>query len=200
MQVNFFNINLIRLTSKLYLLENEFVQLDFDLNLIQTIKKGAFLQGIWFDIPTGFLYVADEGEPPITNPGFIYIYQVVNESKFILNNTITVKNSPYSVMVVLDQLYVGDENNDFLIYNKNSLVKLVTNLCNSLVEPEIWSILSDINGNVVFPCSFANQVVAYISKSQSFAKILTTSPPRGVYLDSKSRFIVGTATSLLIYY
>jgi len=68
------------------------------------------------------------------------------------------------------------------------------------VEPEIWSILSDINGNVVFPSSFANQVVAYISKSQSFAKILTTSPPRGVYLDSKSRLIIGTATSLLIYY
>jgi hypothetical protein len=108
-----------------------------DLNVIQTIKNGAFLQGIWFDIPTGFLYVADEGEPPITNPGFIYVYQVVNESKFILNSTIIVKNSPYSVMMVLDQLYVGDENNDFLIYNKNSLVKLVTNLCNSLVEPEI---------------------------------------------------------------
>ena len=37
--------------------------MDFDLNVKQTIKKGAFLQGIWFDIQTGFLYVADEGEP-----------------------------------------------------------------------------------------------------------------------------------------
>ena len=103
-------------------------------------------------------------------------------------------------MVVSDQLYIGDENNYFLIYNKNSLVKLVTNLCNSLVEPQIWSILADINGNVVFPCSYANQLVVYINKTQTFANLVTDGAPRGVYLDSKSRLVIGTSTSLLIYY
>lgn len=103
-------------------------------------------------------------------------------------------------MAILDNLYVGDENNDFLIFNRNSQKKLVTNLCNSLVEPQIWSIFADINGNVVFPCSFASQAVVYINTNQSFASIQTLGAARGVYVDSKSRLIVGTSTSLLIYY
>ena len=185
----------------LKLLEPEFYQLDLEMNIKQTIKKGAFLQTIWYDRATEYLYVADEGEPPVGNPGFVYVYQVLNETNLNLKSTITVNTLPYALMSLFGNLYVGDENNNFIIYDKSfNILKMVRNLCQQVVAQEIWSILADANGNIVFPCGQANEIVLYKNETESLTAVKTLGSPRSVYLDSKSRLIVGTANYFLIYY
>lgn len=168
------------------------------MNIVQKIKHGAFLEQIYYDLDTDYLYIADEGEPPIDNPGFVYIYQVIKESVFILNKTLTIDTVPYAVMNVQGKLYIGDENNNFLVYQNNKEIGRELNLCTSLLTSEIWSIFADIDGNVAFPCFYDNLVYLYSSKGQY--GFIIAPEPRSVYLDSTSRFMVGTATSLLIYY
>jgi hypothetical protein len=70
--------------------DEEFYQLDFDMNVVQKIKHGAFLEQIYYDLDSDYLYIADEGEPPLDNPGFVYVYQVLKESVFILNKTLSI--------------------------------------------------------------------------------------------------------------
>ena len=202
---NFFHKPVGITASKNYIYYTEaqqaFYQMDFNFNLKKAIKKGAFLQTIWYDMVTDYLYVADEGEPPIDSPGFIYIYQVVNEASFNLKQTITVNTAPYALMLLLGNLYVGDENDNFIIYNsKYQVVKMVESICEQLVEQEVWSILADVAGNIVFPCGESSEIVLYTNTSESLTAVKTLDSPRSVYLDSKSRLIVGTANHLLIYY
>ena len=180
--------------------QQAFYQMDFDLNLKQTIKRNTFLETIWYDMNTDLLYIADEGPPPIDSPGYIYVYRVINETNFNLISTITVDTAPYGLMVLLGNLYVGDENNNFIVYNQNKKLRMVENICEELTEQEIWSILADANGSIVFPCAETNEIVLYSNSTQTFSRATTIDSPRGVYLDSKSRLLVGTANHLLIYY
>jgi hypothetical protein len=201
---NFFHKPVGITASKNYIYYTEaqqaFYQMDFDLNLKQTIKRNNFLETIWYDLNTDLLYVADEGPPPIENPGFIYVYRVINETYFSLISTITVDTAPYGLMVLMGNLYVGDENNNYIVYNQNKQITMVNNICEELTEQEIWSILADVNGNIVFPCGETNEIVLYSNSTRTFTRATTIDSPRGVYLDSKSRLFVGTANHLLIYY
>lgn len=202
---NFFHKPVGITASKNYIYYTEaqqaFYQMDFDLNLKQTIKRNTFLETIWYDVTTDLLYIADEGPPPIDSPGFIYVYHVVNETYFNLISTITVDTAPYGLMVLLGNLYVGDENNNFIVYNNQlKQVTMVENICEEITEQEIWSILADVDGNIVFPCAETSEIVLYSNSTRSFTRATAMDSPRGVYLDSKSRLIVGTANHILIYY
>jgi hypothetical protein len=164
------------------------------MNVVQKIEYGAFLEQIYYDLDSDYLYIADEGEPPIS---FVYIYQVLKESVFILYASLPINTIAYGVMSIQKNLYIGDESNNFRIYQNGKQIGGKLNICPS-DSSGIWSIFADVDGNVAYPCSKDNLVSLYSFKEQYGSLIIPE--PRSVFLDSTSRLIVGTGNSLLIYY
>lgn len=171
-------------------------QYDFDLNEIRNYQVSTHpITDLHFSPDSLRLFAADHKNKNIL------IYLFINESQLILNQTIkTYQSNLLSITSFNHMLYVSDNRGHIMAFDDKEfqLIHLYSNLCEFNDKGWIWSVQFDTLGNMLYSCEYDNR--AYII-SRGIKKTFLEVPKiiRSLWINSKNRFLVGTATNLLIY-
>lgn len=167
--------------------------LNRELNDTAKFFIGDQLRGIHYDKYTDQLCIADF-------TGKVFIYKVTNDVTFNLIKTLNMpnNNNPWSIIMIYNDIFIGSSNNNILVYNNYNLKQEYTNVCPRVQS--IYALSADKNDNIVYPCYANNEVYLYNNATGNKAVLDTKSPAWFIYLDSRSRLLIGTEKSFLVYF